>query len=74
MWHSVAHGGSGIEADEEGHSWERDPRCQELWLKERQRLSREDSTLCLWTLKLTDTLEVVQVVRRLHRLKSDKAT
>ena len=28
----------------------------------------EDSTFCLRTLKLTDTLEVVQAARHLHRM------
>ena len=38
-------------------------------LKERQRLSREDSTFCLLTSRLTVTLEVVQVVQRLHHIE-----
>ena len=32
-----------------------DPHCQELWLKERQRLNPEDCTSCLRTLKVMDT-------------------
>ena len=48
---------------------ERDPHCQGLWLKERRRLSPEDSFFCLRTLKLMDTLEVVRVVRRFHRME-----
>ena len=44
-------------------------RCQGLWLKERQRLNPEDSTSCLRTLKLTDTLEAAQAVQRLHRME-----
>ena len=59
MWHSVSNGGSRNEVDEEGG----------LWLNERQRLGLEDSTFCLRTLKFTDTLEVVQPVRRLHRME-----
>ena len=46
------------------------PHCQGLWLKERQRLNPEDSTSCLRTLKLTDTLEAAQDVQRLHRMES----
>ena len=46
---------------------ERDPPI-ELWLKERRRLSPEDSTFFLRTSKLPDTLEVVQAVRHLHRM------
>ena len=37
--------------------------------KERRRLSREDSTFFLLTLRLADTLEVVWVVLRLHRME-----
>ena len=48
---------------------ERDPHCQGLWLKERQRLNPEDSTSYLRTLKLTDTLEVAQDAQRLHRME-----
>ena len=40
-----------------------------LGLKERQRLNLEDSTSCLRTLKLTDTLEAAQGVQRLHRMQ-----
>ena len=72
MWHSVADGGSRIEVDEESHRLtkkERDPHCQGLWLKERQKLNREDSTSCLRTLKLTDTLEAAQDVQHLHRME-----
>ena len=32
-------------------------------------MSREDSTFCQQTLRLTDTLEVVRVVLRLHRME-----
>ena len=48
---------------------ERDHHCQGLWLRELRRLSREDSTFCLLTWRLTDTLEVVRVVLRLHRME-----
>ena len=47
---------------------ERDPHCPGLWLKERGRLNPEDSTSCLRSLKLTDTLEAAQAVERLHRM------
>ena len=53
-----------VTADKE----ERDHHCQGLWLKERQRLNPEDSTFCLRTLKLTDTLEAAQAAQRLHRM------
>ena len=39
----------------------------ECWSSNLQRSSVEGSTLCLRILKRTDTLEVVQVVRRLHK-------
>ena len=45
------------------------PHCQGLWLKERQKLNPEDSTSCLRTLKLTDTLEAAQDAQRLHRME-----
>ena len=45
--------------------------AKDCGLKERRRLNPEDSTFCQRTLKLTDTLEVVQAVRH---LTSDKAT
>ena len=45
------------------------PHCQRLWLKERRRLRPEDSASCLRTLKLTDTLELLQAVLRLHRME-----
>ena len=48
---------------------ERDRHCQGLLLRERRRLSREDSTFCLLTVRLTDSLEVVLVVLRLHRME-----
>ena len=54
-----------VAADKEGAV----PHCQGLWLKERRRLSREDSTFCQQILKLTDTLEVVRVALRLHRME-----
>ena len=53
-----------VTADKEGA----EPHCQGLWLKERQRWNPEDSTSCLRTLKLTDTLEAAQDVQRLHRM------
>ena len=54
-----------VTVDKEGA----DPHCQGLWLRERPRLSLEDSAFCLLTLRLTDTLEVVRVVLRLHRME-----
>ena len=54
-----------VTADKEGGG----PHCQGLLLKERWRLSLEYFTFCLRTLKLTDTLEVVRVVRRWHRME-----
>ena len=57
-----------VTADKEGAG----PPCQGLWLKERQKLNPEDSTSCLRTLKLTDTLEAAQDAQRLHRM--EKAT
>ena len=45
------------------------PHCQGLWLKERQKLNPEDSTSCLRTLKLTDTLEAAQDAQLLHRME-----
>ena len=51
---------------------ERDPQCQGLWLKERQRLNPEDSTSWLRTLKLTDTLEAAQDVQLASHGKATK--
>ena len=48
---------------------ERDPHRQGLWLKERRRLSPEDSTFFLRTLTLTDTLEAAQALERWHRME-----
>ena len=53
-----------VTADGEGAG----PHCQGLWLRERRSLSLGDPTFCLRTSKLTDTLEVVQAVRHLHRM------
>ena len=52
-----------------GQRKERDPHCQGLWLKERQKLNREYS---LRTLKLTETLEAAQDAQRLHRMGATK--
>ena len=49
-----------------------DPQCQGLWLRERWRFGREDSTFCLLTLRLTDTLEVVRFVLCLHRMEEQQ--
>ena len=54
-----------VTADKEGAR----PPVPRIMVDERQRLNPEDSTFCLRTLKLTDTLEVVRVVRRLHRME-----
>ena len=54
-----------VTADKEGAG----PHCQGLWLRECWRLNLEDSTFCLRTLKLMDTLEVVRVAQRLHRMQ-----
>ena len=51
-----------VPADKEGAD------CQGLLLKGRERLNADDSTFCLRTLKLTDTLEAAQAVQRLHRM------
>ena len=60
----VAHGDYKNKIDEEVHSSltkkERDFYRQELWPRNLQRLSIEDSTSCLRILKLKDTLEVVR--------------
>ena len=55
-----------VTADKEGGG---PHHCQGLWLRERRRLNLEDSTFCLRILRLTDTLEVVRVVQRLHRME-----
>ena len=52
-----------VTADKEGAG----THYQGLWLKDRRRLSLEDSTFCLRTLKLTDTLAGIA-------WKSDEAT
>ena len=54
-----------VTADKEGAG----PHCQGLWLRESQRLSPEDSTSYLLTLKLTDILEAAQDAQRLHRVE-----
>ena len=59
-----------VKADKEGAG----PHCQELWLKERQKLNPEGSTSCVRTLKLTDTLEAAQDAQRLHRMEKRQAT
>ena len=54
-----------VTAEQEGAG---PPMAKDRGLKERRRLSLEDSTFCLRTLNLTDTMEVVRVVRHLHRM------
>ena len=59
-----------LELTKEGHTWQRreqDLHCQGLSLKEFQRLSQEDSTLCLLTSRLTVTLDVVRVGQREYK-------
>ena len=54
-----------VTADREGAGFH----CQGLWLKERQKLNPEDSTSCLRTLTLTDTLDAAQDAQRLYRME-----
>ena len=56
-----------VTADKEGAG---PPIAKDCWLKERRRLSLEDSSVFyLRTLKLTDTLEAAQDAQRLHRME-----
>ena len=43
-----------VTADKEGAG----PHCQGLWLQERRRLSLEDSTFCLRTLKTDEKIDM----------------
>ena len=59
----MANGGSTIEVDEESHS--RQGTSGTPIAKD----CGEDSTSCLRTLKLTDTLEAAEAVQRSHRME-----